>query len=147
MVEIVKLPLPDDTLGYTKSDPLGCEPYLPLPLVKEVTEVPLDVVNPVEALVAEGGGITPSLPAPVMVYIDPQIVYCALPEDTMVTTSSETVVEASGSAEVVGTGETTPASPVEKKANVLPETVTLLASPLAMGEPVGRIMPYVPVDT
>jgi hypothetical protein len=85
----------------------------------------LDVVNPAEPPVAEGGGITPSLPSPVMVYVDPEIVYCAIPEDTIVTTSSETVVEASGSAELVGTGGTTPASPVQKKANVLPETVTV----------------------
>jgi hypothetical protein len=30
LVETVKLPLPDDTVGYTQSDPLGCEPYPPL---------------------------------------------------------------------------------------------------------------------
>jgi hypothetical protein len=141
------LPLPDDTLGYTQSDPLGCGPYPPPPPVEEKTEVALDVVNPAEPPVAEGDGITPSLPSPVMVYVDPEMVYCALPEDTMVTISSERVLEASGSEEVLGIGGTTPAFPVEKNANVLPEILMLLAWPLAMGVPVGGIMPSVPVDT
>jgi hypothetical protein len=48
-----------------------------------------------------------------MVYVDPEIVYCAAPEETTVTMSSETVLEDSGSAEVVGDGGITPASPVE----------------------------------
>jgi hypothetical protein len=141
------LPLPDDTVGYTQSDPLGCGPYPSSPPVEKITEVALDVVNPAEPPVAEGGGITPSLPSPVIVYVDPEMVYCALPEDTMVTISSERVLEASGSAEVLGIGGTTPALPVEKNTNVLPEMVMLLTSPLAIGVLVGGIMPSVPVDT
>jgi hypothetical protein len=96
--------------------------------------------------VAEGGGITPSFPSLVMVYVDPEDVYRALPEDTIVMKSSKRVLEDSGNADVPGDGGITPALAVEKDAIVLSEIVALIA-PLVRGVPVGGTRPSELVDT